>query len=112
MHIDLPLRTKPTSKSIPESLLDSPLPHAPQYCNARDKDRRQIFPPKRYAKVDVVAYALSVINGIFAKNPFVHYHFVREAIASGEIDCTYNNPIYMMSKTLLVTKFEDCLDLD
>lgn len=63
MHIELPLRTKPTSKSNPQSLLDSPLPPAPHYCNAREKDRRQIFPPKRYVKVDVVAYALNVING-------------------------------------------------
>ena len=45
----------------------------------------------------------------------VHYHFVREVIARGDIVVnkvsTHDNLANMMTKTLPVTKFEHCLDL-
>ena len=45
----------------------------------------------------------------------VHYHFVREVIACGDIGVrkvsTHDNPTDMMTKTLPVTKFRHCLDL-
>ena len=45
----------------------------------------------------------------------VHYHFVHEVIARGDIVVskvsTHDNLANMMTKTLLVTKFEHCLDL-
>ena len=34
------------------------------YNIARDQERRQIIPPKRYAEVDLVAYALNVVESI------------------------------------------------
>ena len=44
----------------------------------------------------------------------VRYHFVHEVIARGDIVVskvsTHDNPVDMMTKTLLVTKFEHCLD--
>ncbi|KAG8492178.1 hypothetical protein CXB51_009620 [Gossypium anomalum] len=45
----------------------------------------------------------------------VRYHFVRDIIARGDIVVskisTHENPADMMTKSLLVTKFEHCLDL-
>ena len=45
----------------------------------------------------------------------VRYHFVREVIAHGDIVVskvsTHDNPADMMTKALLVTKFEYCIDL-
>ena len=45
----------------------------------------------------------------------VRYHFVHEVIACGDIVVTklrtHDNPADMMTMTLLVTKFEHCLDL-
>ena len=44
-----------------------------------------------------------------------HYHFFHEVIARGDIVVskvsTHDNPVDMMVKTLLVTKFDHCLDL-
>ena len=45
----------------------------------------------------------------------VRYHFVHEVIACGDIVVTKlstrDNPADMMTMTLLITKFEYCLDL-
>ena len=45
----------------------------------------------------------------------MQYHFVRDIIARGDIVVgkvsTHDNLIDMMTKTLLVAKFERCLDL-
>ncbi|RVW86372.1 Retrovirus-related Pol polyprotein from transposon TNT 1-94 [Vitis vinifera] len=45
----------------------------------------------------------------------MQYHFVRDIIARGDIVVgkvsTHDNLIDMMTKTLLVAKFEHCLDL-
>ena len=45
----------------------------------------------------------------------VRYHFLHEVIACGDIVVTrlstHDNPADMMTMTLLVTKFEHCLDL-
>lgn len=45
------------------------------------------------------------------EGPFVRHHFVHEVTTRGDIDYTHDNIHHMMSKTLSVTKFEDCLDL-
>lgn len=46
------------------------------------------------------------------EGPFVRHHFVHEVITDGDSsDYTHNNLVHMMIKILLVTKFEDCLDL-
>ncbi|KAG8479016.1 hypothetical protein CXB51_029921 [Gossypium anomalum] len=45
----------------------------------------------------------------------VRYHFVRDIISRGDIVVskisTHENPAYMMTKSLPITKFEHCLDL-
>ena len=42
----------------------SPPPAPPQYSIAKDKLRRDIKPPQRYAEADLVTYALNVAEGI------------------------------------------------
>ena len=65
------------SGSIPESTFQSslkmksdaivaysPLPAPPQYFITKDRSRRDIKPPQRYAEADLVAYTLDVAKGI------------------------------------------------
>ena len=55
-------------------------PQEQQYCLVKDRTRRQIKPPQRYAYVDLVTYALSVAESI--ENGWPHtYH---KAITSKE----------------------------
>ena len=71
MQVELHIRTKYASVSTPQYLLDerdgvgssqpSPLP---QYNIVRDKEKRQVIPPKRYAEDNLVAYALYVAESI------------------------------------------------
>jgi len=51
-----------------------------RYNLARDRTRRQIKPPQRYAQADVVSFALSVVEDIEAHDPVTY----REAITSNE----------------------------
>ena len=41
-----------------------PPPAPPQYSIAKDRPRRDIKPSQRYAKADLVAYALNVVEDI------------------------------------------------
>ena len=49
------------------------------------------------------------------KHIYVRYHFVCDVIARGDIVVskviTHDNPTDMMTMTLPVTKFEQCMDL-
>ena len=69
------IRIEHASKSTPQSLSDKqggvgsfqpspPAPPAPQFNIARDKKIRQVIPPKMYAEVDLVVYALNVAKSI------------------------------------------------
>ena len=74
--MDLYIRIEAGFESTPKSLLDEqdgvgssqpsplPLPHAPQYNIVRDRERRQVIPPKRYVEADLVAYALNVAESV------------------------------------------------
>ena len=44
-------------------------PQEQQYCLARDRMRRQIKPPQRYAYVDFVTYTLSMAKKIEKEEP-------------------------------------------
>ena len=44
--------------------LTTPPPPTPQYNISRDRERRQVIPPKRYVEVDLVAYAPNVVESI------------------------------------------------
>ncbi|KAL6312488.1 hypothetical protein AAG906_032849 [Vitis piasezkii] len=55
-------------------------PQEQQYCLAKDRTRRHIKPPQRYAYADLVAYALSMAKSIEMEEPQT-YH---EAITSRE----------------------------
>ena len=45
----------------------------------------------------------------------VRYHFIRDIIACGEVTIrkisTHENPVDMLTKSLLILKFEHCMDL-
>lgn len=49
------------------------------------------------------------------KNSSIKYHFTRDTIAAGDITVkkvhTSENPVDMLTKSLLVAKFQHCLDL-
>ena len=60
-------------------LLDIP-PAQQQYNLARDRARRQIRPPQRYAHAEIVSFALSVAEEIERQDP-ITFH---EAIISNE----------------------------
>lgn len=71
--MELHIRAKFASKYTPQHLVDeldgagfphsSPPPPAPKYNIAKDRIRRQVIPPKRYVKADLVAYVLNVEEG-------------------------------------------------
>ena len=51
----------------------SPPPTPPHYSIAKDRPKRDIKPPQRYAKADLIAYALNVTEGIdYSAEPFTY----------------------------------------
>ena len=86
-----------TSHSRPE-LESGSVPLSPphqQYSIARDRPRREVKPPQRYAEADLVAYVLNVDQG---------------DIVVSKIS-THDNHSDMMTKTILTSKFYHCLEL-
>ena len=65
MELEIGLESTPvsTSQSVSSTPQSPPLA-SPQYSIAKDRPRRDIRPPQRYAEADLVAYALNVAEGI------------------------------------------------
>ena len=91
-----------------------------QYSIAKDRSRRNIRPPQRYA--NLVTYALSVVEETSKVGEPTTYsdavsfdNSAKWLIAEGKVLVqkiyTKDNPVDMFTKPLPVYKFKQCLDL-
>ena len=78
--MEFPFGEESTLKATPDKgteMIEAEEATTPQYSIARDRSRRPIKPPQRFAEADMVAYALNVA----------------EDIDAGEEPSTYNEAI-------------------
>ena len=63
------------TKSTPQAStkIDNRVPSSTQYSIAKNRTRREIKPPKKYAEADFVAYALNVVEDIDANQEPSNY---------------------------------------
>ncbi|KAG8473315.1 hypothetical protein CXB51_035399 [Gossypium anomalum] len=64
-----------TAESTPQAstIIENKVASSPQYSIAKNRTRRDIKPPKKYAKADLVAYALNVAKDIDANQESSNY---------------------------------------
>ena len=63
-QINLESTTESTTKA--STKIQNRVASSPQYSIAKNRTRREIKPPKKYAEADLVAYALNVAKDIDA----------------------------------------------
>jgi len=86
-----------------------------QYNLARDRTRRQIKPPQRYAQADVDSFALSVVEDIEAQDPITYCETITGNESSQwigamneELESLYKNRTWELVKPLKGQKVIGC----
>ncbi|KAG8483097.1 hypothetical protein CXB51_022015 [Gossypium anomalum] len=70
-HVEYQINTESTPQA--STKIENRVAFSPQYSIAKNRTRREIKPPKKYAEADLVAYALNVAEAIDANQELSNY---------------------------------------